>query len=75
MEYKSLVDEYYVYIDEAGDEGIGKLKQTDNRGQSRWLMLGAIIVTKENDRKLPSGEVKSSSNSRIYGDAIYISTS
>ena len=53
MEYKPLVDEYYVYIDEAGDEGFGKLRQSDNRGQSRWLMLGAIIVTKENDRALP----------------------
>lgn len=46
-------DEYFIYIDEAGDEGFGKLKSESRGGQSQWLLLGAIIVAKENDRHLP----------------------
>ncbi len=48
-----LIDEYHIYIDEAGDEGFGKLKDSTPNGQSHWLMLGAIIVSKENDKHLP----------------------
>lgn len=48
-----MIDEYYAYIDEAGDEGFGKLKTSNCGGQSRWLMLGAIVVSKEEDRQLP----------------------
>lgn len=44
---------YHIYIDEAGDEGFGKLRDPGRTGQSRWLALGAIIVTAENDRLLP----------------------
>ncbi|MFT3724572.1 MAG: DUF3800 domain-containing protein [Hyphomonadaceae bacterium] len=45
---------YYAYIDEAGDEGFGKLKLDDGFGQSRWFLIGSIIVTKENNLKLPT---------------------
>jgi hypothetical protein len=44
---------YTAYIDEAGDEGLGKLTGPGSEGQSRWLCLGACIVTRENDLKLP----------------------
>jgi hypothetical protein len=44
---------YTAYIDEAGDEGFGKLTGPGSEGQSRWLCLGACIVTRENDLKLP----------------------
>ncbi|WP_281801942.1 DUF3800 domain-containing protein [Methylocystis echinoides] len=47
------VRHYTAYIDEAGDEGIGKLAAGPSGGQSRWLVLGACIVTRENDLKLP----------------------
>lgn len=47
------MDEYFVYIDEAGDEGFGKLRSPNSGGQSTWLLLGAAIVSKENDRALP----------------------
>lgn len=47
------MDEYFAYIDEAGDEGFGKLRNGVSGGQSRWLLLGAIVVSKENDRLLP----------------------
>jgi len=36
--------EYVAYIDEAGDEGFGKLAAGPVGGQSRWLVLGACIV-------------------------------
>ena len=44
---------FTVYIDEAGDEGFGKLAAGPIGGQSRWLILGACIVSRENDLKLP----------------------
>lgn len=45
---------FTVYIDEAGDEGFGKLAAGPVGGQSRWLALGACVVTRENDLKLPT---------------------
>ena len=44
---------HVVYVDEAGDEGIGKLKLDVNGGQSQWLLLGAVIVRSDLDRGLP----------------------
>jgi hypothetical protein len=47
--------EIIAYIDEAGDEGFGKLKGTlGPGGQSQWLIIGACLVTAENDKLLPS---------------------
>lgn len=54
MPYLGAVPHYTAYIDEAGDEGIGKLAAGPVGGQSRWLILGACLVTRENDLKLPS---------------------
>lgn len=48
------MDEYFLYVDEAGDEGFGKLRKSDSGGQSRWLLLGAILVRKQNDSSLPA---------------------
>jgi len=47
------LNKFYAYIDEAGDEGFGKLKTSRCGGQSRWFVLGAILVSEENDRMLP----------------------
>lgn len=45
---------YIAYIDEAGDEGFGKLKVPGTSGgQSRWLGLGGFLVRAENDKHLP----------------------
>lgn len=49
-----MVQEFIAYIDEAGDEGFGKLRNEGVSGQSRWLALGASIVSVENDRFVPS---------------------
>ena len=46
--------EFVAYIDEAGDEGFGKLRLPQQSGQSKWLLLGAAIVSKKNDGLLPS---------------------
>jgi len=48
--------EFTAYIDEAGDEGITKLQDKKNGepgGQSRWLVLGGILVSSETDKTLP----------------------
>ncbi len=46
-------ERFHAYVDEAGDEGFGKLKTERCGGQSRWLALGAILVSEENDKNLP----------------------
>ena len=45
-----MVQNYVAYIDEAGDEGFGKLRQEFVTGQSKWLALGAAINAAPNDR-------------------------
>lgn len=45
---------HVIYIDEAGDEGFGKLAGANRGGQSNWLLLGAAIVGGEYDHNLPS---------------------
>ena len=49
-----MAKEYIVYIDEAGDEGFGKLKVPGaSGGQSHWLAIGCCIVSADNDKRLP----------------------
>ncbi len=46
---------FTAYIDEAGDEGFGKLKQPRQiGGQSHWLIMGAMLVRAKNDAKVPT---------------------
>lgn len=45
---------FIAYIDEAGDEGFGKLKEPGRPGgQSHWLAIGGCIVPTEHDKRLP----------------------
>lgn len=46
--------EFVVYIDEAGDEGFGKLAAGPVGGQSHWLILGACMAHREDDLKFPA---------------------
>lgn len=46
--------EFVAYIDEAGDEGFGRLNLPDPGRQSRWFLLGAAIVEGVNDPMMPS---------------------
>ena len=36
--------DYIAYIDEAGDEGLAKVKPIDENGSSEWLTLGAVVI-------------------------------
>jgi len=45
--------DFVAYIDEAGDDGFSMLASGQPTGQSQWLILGAYLVTAENDRLLP----------------------
>lgn len=45
---------FVAYVDEAGDEGFGKLRNPATKGQSRWLGVGAVLVSESNDRFMPS---------------------
>lgn len=44
---------FTAYIDEAGDEGFGKLTAGTTGGQSLWLILGSLVVEGAHDRSLP----------------------
>ncbi|MCK3778986.1 DUF3800 domain-containing protein [Ensifer sesbaniae] len=45
---------FVAYVDEAGDEGFGKLADGQSTGQSKWFSIGACIVASENDRMITS---------------------
>lgn len=47
-----VVKQFVAYIDEAGDEGLGKLTAV-NSGQSKWLVIGGIVVSAKVDIVLP----------------------
>ena len=48
------MSEFIAYIDEAGDEGFGKLRNpAGGGGQSSWLILGAMIVAAVDDPLVP----------------------
>lgn len=49
-----MATEFVAYIDEAGDEGFGKLSTGQRGGQSEFLILGACLVPREIDRTLPA---------------------
>ena len=40
---------YVAYIDEAGDDGIGKFKLAGEGGMSHWLILTACLISAENE--------------------------
>jgi Protein of unknown function (DUF3800) len=49
-----MTSNFYAYVDEAGDEGFGKLRQPGTSGQSKWFALGATLVSEQNDKFIPS---------------------
>lgn len=48
------VQRFVAYIDEAGDEGFGKLRSDIPNAQSRWFSIGACVVSDQNDRLIPA---------------------
>ena len=67
---------YTAYVDEAGDEGFGKLAGPAQGGQSRWLVIGACVVEREYDLEMPawrdSGGMASSRDSHFAVRRTYI---
>lgn len=45
---------HIAYVDEAGDEGFGKLRNQKRGGQSQWLVLGALVVRQAANKELPA---------------------
>jgi hypothetical protein len=45
---------YIVYIDEAGDFGLRSVVPVDPTGASEWLVMGAMVVRRENELMVPS---------------------
>ncbi|MGH1355332.1 MAG: DUF3800 domain-containing protein [Thalassovita sp.] len=41
--------EYVLYIDEAGDDGLKRVRPVDERGASEWLVISGVLVRKENE--------------------------
>ncbi|WP_290780420.1 DUF3800 domain-containing protein [Hoeflea sp.] len=52
--HSDMPQKYFAYVDEAGDEGFGKLRQPGTTGQSRWLCLGGVIAADIHDVHIPS---------------------
>lgn len=45
---------YIIYVDEAGDFGTRTVSPIDPRGASEWMILGAIVIRKEDESKAPA---------------------
>ena len=43
---------YIAYIDEAGDDGIKKIRTETENGGSEWLVISAVVVHAENEPRL-----------------------
>jgi hypothetical protein len=49
-----MVRHYTAYVDEAGDDGFSRLASGEPTGQSKWLVLGTLLVSRDEDLKLPT---------------------
>ena len=43
---------YIAYIDEAGDDGLRRIKTRDQPGSSEWLVLSAVVIKAEREREV-----------------------
>lgn len=49
MKAKTPEYEYVLYIDEAGDDGLRRVRPIDKVGGTEWLCIGAVLVRKDNE--------------------------
>jgi hypothetical protein len=49
-----MVQRFVAYVDEAGDEGFGKLGTGVKTAQSQWFAIGAMIVPEAQDQAIPT---------------------
>jgi len=52
LEDEQLPYSYIAYIDEAGDDGIRKVRPIDPNGASEWLVLSAIVIRASREKEL-----------------------
>lgn len=43
--------EYLLYIDEAGDDGLTKVRPIDADGSSEWLIIGGVLIRRKYEHK------------------------
>lgn len=44
---------YVAYIDEAGDDGLTRVRPIDVDGASEWFILSAVVVSADNEKQIP----------------------
>ncbi len=44
--------EYVLYIDEAGDDGLAKVKPVDTNGASEWLVIGGFLTRSNHETEI-----------------------
>jgi Protein of unknown function (DUF3800) len=44
--------EYILYIDEAGDDGLKRVRPIDEVGATEWLVLGGVLIRHDNERNV-----------------------
>ncbi|WP_083444938.1 DUF3800 domain-containing protein [Pseudorhodobacter aquimaris] len=44
--------EYVLYIDEAGDDGLKRVRPIDNAGATEWLVISGVLVRHNNEEKV-----------------------
>jgi hypothetical protein len=44
---------YVLFIDEAGDPGLERVRPIDNSGGSEWLTIGAVLIRTQNEAEPP----------------------
>lgn len=52
MEKSNDSYEYVLYVDEAGDDGLKKVRPIDPDGSSEWLCIGALLVRVNNEKSV-----------------------
>jgi hypothetical protein len=72
MPQKSDPYEYVLYIDEAGDDGLKRVRPIDPVGGSEWLCIGAVLVRVSNENNVVDWvrEIRQSVGSR-QGPALH----
>ena len=45
---------YIAYIDEAGDDGLKRVRPIDENGSSEWMMLSAVVVKATREKEVES---------------------
>ena len=45
--------EYVLFIDEAGDDGLGRVRPIDEVGGTEWLVIGGVLVRANNEHLVP----------------------